>query len=253
MQFLQKGTIADNTLHDTSLGNLNSLNIKSSESYDITAIFRRLSIQLDQLDKQESGTQEDLDLLSEELNRLPRFSEERLECDIRIKFLRGKWGLHKQVAKPEIKAVSFPIKTELIDNVLIEKMHTAYIDSGKAGRLWIQSWMRNQGITVIESKEKLDQLVKRAIGELENYIQGAKSASSEEKWKKALNNLGIQVDQKHVSVLFDNWIKGNTELLKNIGEIQRWISVQGKAILMNQESTSVLDDRLIEKVIKREE
>lgn len=254
MEFFQKGTIAESMTHDTSLKglDLSEFTITSTETFDTEIFFKQLSLQLDMLENQKTGTQEAIDHLTDNLSRLPQFSEERVECDIRIKSIKIKWGLSRKSVKPTSETISFPVEVEKMDAALIEKKHYGYINSGKAGRLWIQSWIKNQGIAIIPTEKKLNQLVEKAASELSRQIVVSRLATSKEEWEQALRSLGIQVGSNHLDILFENWLETKKERLVTIPQIQKWTLTQEKTILMNQGITSVLDSKLIDHVISSE-
>lgn len=247
MIFFHYGTVAEPITEDTTLSNLGSLYITSSVTYDTNTIFKRLSLQLDHLDRQTSGTEEELHPILEEKNILPRFSEERLECDLRVESLKKKWGLNKKAVQSKKELLSFPIEIEEIDAILIEKKHSGYINSGKDGRLWIQSWVEQEGYTFIKSEEKLKLITGEAISQLEKNIQRAKECSTAQEWKEVLDVLNISVSDSFLSDdLFGQWKKEKKEKLTTISRIKKWIVAEEE----KKESTDILEGRHIAKLTK---
>jgi hypothetical protein len=243
MDLPQNGTIATMPHDQITSPTLTLYKVTSTENFDKLTVYNKLTLCLDKLENELTGFNEDIDSLSVDLNRLPRFSHERLECNFRIQSLKKKWGLVKPKQPLQKKETIFPIKLSDVNNFLIEKSHVEYINSGKDGREFIQSHLIQSGITMINSEEELEHFVQDSLQLLVTTIINVHTSSTFDEWKMSLQILGMNSIPKS-RTLFKNWMETNKNNLKTIGQLKIWLSNQEKTQL-DENVVDTIDTKLL--------
>lgn len=251
MNYLQYGTTASSINEPLIITPLSSLHVTSIEAYDINQIFLRINIQLIELEMNSKGTNEDLETVIINSHYLPRFSEERLEIDFRILSLKKKWGIIESVIPEASNEITFPIEVSSLDEFLIENSDIEYIDSGKDGRKWIITNLRNLNISEIDSEMKLNEILQYVIQELHKKIDNVHESSSFSEWKSSLLKIGIIISDEHDS-LFDYWCTNEKAKQKTIGQLKTWISKNENMLFKNNKAVETIHYNFIDKINLKE-
>jgi hypothetical protein len=246
MNFPEYGSTARAFSATEFLDVLKNVNITFSEAYDIKAIFHHLSLHISKLEFKSSGNIEDINLLRNDLEVLPRFSVERLECDIRIKSLKKKWGLMNKHVVSGLIQVQYPLSLEDMDIVLFETRNIKYIDCGREGRKWIKSFLYNSQITTINSEKQLKEIILEATQRLEEIINKLINVNSESSFYNLLQKLNLSDNSSNISALYKCWESTEEKAkLKTLDQIKLLLSKYEMFILQDNPVNTTVDSNSI--------
>jgi hypothetical protein len=247
MNFPQNGTTATSINEPVIITPLSSLHITSTEAYDINQIFLDTSIQLQLLEMNSKGSEDEIETITISSQLLPRFSEERLELDFRVQSLMKKWGLIEKLIPETRKEITFPLEVSSLDNFLIENSNIEYIDSEKDGREWIIENIKKLNFSKLDSEKELNEILQEVIQELHKNIDNVHNSNSFSEWKSSLLNIGIVLSDEHYP-LFEYWSTNERKKQKTIGQLKTWISSNEDKIFGNNSVTDTIYYNFIEKI-----
>lgn len=247
MNYPHHGTLAISLDDSIIFSSLDSFNV-TSKTYDVDAIFHKLSKQIDQLDSKSSGVWEDLAKVKKEISKLPLYSEKRLECDIRIESLKWRWGITKKVSPKQKINISFPIVYNEIDSLLINNLYENYINLGKLGRKWVLLQLNESDFDEVSTEQKFYEIVDNNIKKLFDTIKEVKNSTSIVDWTISLKKLELEINELYITDLFENWYKSNNQNIVTIDQIQKWIRKKEDEFINSSNGMSTINNMIIKQI-----
>jgi hypothetical protein len=221
------------------------LDLTYSEVYDENLLFKKLSKKISELELISKGSIEHLEILNHDVNKLSRNSEYRLECEIRVRSLKKKWGLINPSKVNTPAELKFPINIEEVEASLIQLSNQTYINSGKEGRQWVNNYMERLNLKTIESEKHLSKIASQALKELSNQIEEVFSAKTEVDWKEALHKINIAVNENDISNVFSLWKKAEKDRLTTIRQLKNWVKNKQENVQQDQAVMETIDGKYI--------
>jgi hypothetical protein len=230
MGFSQTGTTAVPFENNHNIDILKDFNFTSTEGHDLNTTFQKAQDILDQLEQNHSGTIQDLELLSKLIDWLPRNSEERLECDIRIRSIKKKWGIDFQTfrQKKQTEKVKLAFTVNNIEQIMIEIGHADFINSGKDARVWIIEQLSKASVKEYTSEEEIVLDVEEKLRLLEELLSEVKSTEKGDEVFNAFQILQVKsfitADQEIQESIISQWMLSARDQINTLTQLNIMIT-----------------------------
>jgi len=242
MKFAQIGTIAVPFENHHSVDLLKELNFTSTEGHEVTSTFQKAQNILDTLERNSTGTLQDFELLSSIIVWLPHNSEERLECDIRIRSFKKRWGIGFKTSrqqKPTGK-VKLAFAVNNIEQIMIEEKHSEFINSGKDARRWIIGQLSKSATKEFNSKAEIVSVVEEQLQLLEDLLKTVKTSEKNVAIIKAFQTLQLKSFEKSNAeiqqFIITKWVKTSRNQINTLTQLNLEIDNFCKKALMENQS-----------------
>jgi hypothetical protein len=230
MEFSQTGTTAVPFENHHRFDILNELKLTSTEGHDLITTFQKAQDILQELEQNNSGTIQDLEVLCKLTDWLPRNSEERLECDIRIRSIKKKWGIDLNTSrqKKSTEKVKLAFTVNNIEQIMIENGHADFINSGKDARIWIIEQLSKASVKEYTSEEKIVLDVEGKLHLLEELLSEVKSAEKDDEVFNAFQILQVKsfitADQEIQESVISQWMLSARDQINTLTQLNIMIT-----------------------------